>query len=638
MKNKLILPFALTGLVTALSGCGGGSQSINEDPYKGVETSTNGCSGTAEKCLDFVLDYPVEGLNFDCSTDTKNHFVTELEGGLASGGCAVGDKVKFYIQGSQTSRMISLGDVDLTKIRPLKIANQPAQIGLVDLATAMTGKAITSTTMNDDTFKVMVGLVRVFQAVAVEQNANIEGDVQPFELTKDLKDSLSKVESSVDVKNFLDGSYVSILKPWLDVSTISEQSAAQVAEQLIRLSNVNIYTANFLAISALNVDLGGFHGTSAAGNESIANLYLLNTRQGYTTGYAVQWMGKPLTTGDQVISSIARLNLLAQVAPQKLSADAQTSLIDPLSKKISKPFVLHSATNLADNLEIYQGTLLNGTTVPGTEFMYKQVSGDTKAPVDTSIYGKWRQSISGEAFTGSIDIYKTNPATYLDKRVFLTPNTVKTGEQYIFPLYANLIFNFGDTTIPAVKLGIVIDESGDIRTNIGPNNTTTDLSSTQCTTVDSNTYKDTTTGVQQYRIGTTGAANYDTSDKSLTIRMILSNPIFGNIDGALVGLNESLLYLPQDSSGNTATFTSGGVRMNLQNLIVDKSTTRGINVTGWDGQAASQAQWGNMLAISQAIYNSANKTKATQAQLDLAKRANGYLSIELPTCYTLKTK
>ncbi len=403
---------------------------------------------------------------------------------------------------------------------------------------------------------------------------------------------------------------------------------------------MNIYTANFLALSALNVDLGGFHGISVAGKESIANLYLLNTRQGYTTGYAVQWMGKPITTGtdNPIISSIARINLLAQVAPQKLSADAQTSLIDPLSKKINKPFVLHSATNLADNLEIYQGTLLNGTTVPGTEFMYKQVSGDTKAPVDTSIYGKWRQTIAGEAFTGSIDIYKTNPATYLDKRVFLTPNTVKTGEQYIFPLYANLIFNFGDTTIPAVKLGIVIDESGDIRTNIGPNNTATDISSTQCTTVDSNTFKDTTTGVQQYRIGTTGAANYDTSDKSLTIRMILSNPIFGNIDGALIGLNESLLYLPQDSTGNTVSFTSGGVRMNLQNLIVDKSTTRGINVTGWDGQAASQAQWVNMLAVSQKVFNVAKGNKPTNDQLDLAKRANGYLSIELPTCYTLKTK
>ena len=642
MKNKLILPFALTGLVTALSGCGGGSQNINEDPYKGVETSTNGCSGTAEKCLDFVLDYPVEGLNFDCSTDTKNHFVTEFEGGLASGGCAVSDKVKFYIQGSQTSRMISLGDVDLTKIRPLKITGQPAQIVLVDLATAMTGKVITSTTMNDDTFKVMVGLVRVFQAIAVAQNANIEGDVQQFELTKELKDSLSKIESSVDVKNFLDGSYVSILKPWVDVSTINEQSAEQVAEQLIRLSNVNIYTANFLAFSAANVDLGGFHGTSAAGNESISNMYLLNTRQGFTTGYAIQWMGKPLTTGTDnlIISSIARINLLTQVVPQKLSADAQASLIDPLSKKINKPFILHPATNLADNLEIYQGTLLNGTTVPGTEYVYKQVSGDTKAPADTSIYGKWRQSISGEAFTGSIDIYKTNPATYLDKRVFLTPNTVKTGEQYIFPLYANLIFKFTDASIPSVKLGIVVDESGDIRTNIGPNNTATDLSSTQCTTVDSSTYKDTTTGVQQYRIGTTGAANYDTSDKSLTIRMILSNPIFGNIDGALVGLNESLVYLPQSNTTTTETtsFTSAGVRMNLQNLIVGQSTSRGINVTGWNGQVTSQAQWGNMLAISQAIYNSANKTKATQAQLDLAKRANGYLSIELPTCYTLKTK
>mgnify|MGYP003617392118 FL=1 len=109
MDKKYILPFTLTGLVSALAACGGGGESatIFEDPNKGVVTTTNGCSDSSEKCLAFYVDYPVEGLNFDCSTDTKNHFITEMDSGIASGGCAVGDKASFYIQGTQTSRKIS---------------------------------------------------------------------------------------------------------------------------------------------------------------------------------------------------------------------------------------------------------------------------------------------------------------------------------------------------------------------------------------------------------------------------------------------------------------------------------------------------------------------------------------------------
>ena len=638
MKRKFIIPFALTGLVTALSGCGGESAVIYEDPYQGIKTSTNGCLASAEKCQSFVVDYPIEGLNFDCSSDQKNHFVTEMVQNVALGGCAVGDKVSFYIQGSETSHKIALGVVDLSQLNPLKITGQPTQIGLIDIAAGMTGKAATSMSMSDDTFKVMVALTRVFQTIGVNQDANLSGDIQPIELSKNLKNDLSKIETSIDANNFLDGSYVNILKPWLDLDVVNEATAQQVATQLINLSNVNIYTANFLAITAANVDLGGFFGSSPSGKEAISNLYLLTTRQGYTTGYAVQWMGTPITTGDQLISSIARINLLTQVAPEKLNADAQSKWIDPLTKKIAAPFTLHPANNVADNLEIFQGTLLNGTTIPGTEFMYKRVTGDTKPPIDNSVYGKWRQSIGNEQFTGSIDVYKTNPATYLDKRVFQTANTVKVGQQYIFPLYATLTFSFNDKTLPNIKLGIVVDENGDIRTNIGANASSTDLSSSSCSEVDPVSYIDKTTAVQQYRIGTTGAANYDNSDKSLTLRMILSNPVFGNLDGALVGLNENLTFLPQTSDGTAPAFNSGGVRMNLQNLIVDQSTARGINITGWDGQYTTEAQWGNLHAISQSIFNSANKDKATQAQLDLAKRANGKINIELPSCYTLKTK
>lgn len=642
MKKTYILPFTLTALVTALTACGGGGESttIHEDPNPGVITTTNGCDDANSKCLSFYVDYPVEGLNFDCSTDTKNHFITEIDGGLASGGCAIGDKVSFYIQGEDSSRKISLGTVDLTKIRPLKVTAQPASIGLVDIASAMTGKAATQMNMSDDTFKVMVGLVRVLQAAAVAQDANVAGDVQPIELTKDLKNNLDKISTSVDVKNFLDGSYVSILKPWLDVGVISEQTAQQVAIQLINLSNVNLYTANFLAINQGKIDLGGFHGESTAGNgnEAIANFYAITDRQGFSTGYAVQWFGKPVTSGENIISTVGRVNLLTQATPTKLDAVGTKQWINPLSKKIGQAFVLRSSSNLSDQLEIHQGAILNGTTIAGTEFMYKQVTGDTKAPSNSSVYGRWKQSIGFEQLKGSIDIYKSNPATYLDKQVFSTINNVKQGEKYLFPLYANLTFKFAEPSISDVKLGIVIDENGDIRTNIGRNASVNDMSSSECTSVDTTTYLDKVTGVHQYRIGTSGAANFGDSDKSLTIRMILANPAFGNIDGALIGLNEGLVLLPPSSDLESSGRTSfGGVRLNLQNLIAG-NTAAGINITGWNGAVATNAEWGNMYAMSQGIYNAANEGKATAEQTALAKRTNGVITIDLPDCYKVKTK
>ena len=628
MNNKIFLPFALSSFMLAMSGCGGESATIHEDPTAGVKTSTNGCDASRDSCLGFVVTYPVEGLNFDCSSDTKNHFITQLEGNIATGGCAVGDKVSFYIQGQNSSRKIEFGTVDLKQISPLKVASQPVQISLLDIAKGMTGKDAVAMDLTDPTFKTMVGITRIFQAVGLAQNGHVLGDVQPIELTAKLKNDLEKLSADVTASEFTDGRYVSSIAPWLNLGTVSESVAENVAEQMVLLKNVNIYSANFLAVSALNVDVGGFHGTSQ-NQESIANMYVLTTRQGYTTGYTVQWKGKPLTTGSQVISSIGRINLLTQVAPIKLNAnDGVKNWISPLSNSISTPLSFKTTSTATDQLDIYQGTILSQKAIVGTEYMYKQITGSSTAPAN-NVYGQWRQSIDNENFTGSIDIYQSNPATYLDRSVFKTVNTVNNGENYIFPLYATLEFSFQDPAMPVQKVGIVIDEFGDIRTN----RSATSLASDQCLSVNANMQD--SNGVQQYRIGTTGAANQSSNDKSITLRMILANSIFGPLDGALIGLNESFMYLPQDNQGNVSNLSSGGIRLNLQNLISGNTTASGINITGWDGAVSKDAEWLNMHAVAQSIYDTANKVTP---QSELAKRQQGKINISLPTCYSIKTK
>lgn len=99
---------------------------------------------------------------------------------------------------------------------------------------------------------------------------------------------------------------------------------------------------------------------------------------------------------------------------------------------------------------------------------------------------------------------------YLDKKVFQSIANVQVGQKYLFPLYADLTFKFTDSSVAEVKLGIVIDRHGDIRSNIKADATENDLSTAAqgCSTadmLDPSTFKD-ASGVQQYRLGTVARA------------------------------------------------------------------------------------------------------------------------------------
>lgn len=648
MKNNLkkyVVPFALSSLVLALSGCGGESSSINEDPYAGVTTSTNGCDWSEAKCQPFVVSYPVSGLNFDCKSDVNNHFETLREGNIFTGGCPVGDKVHFYIQGDQSSRKIDLGEIDLAKLTPLRVESQPAQISLLDIAAGMTGQPATNMDMNDKTYRTMVALVRLFQALAIDNGVSkSEVDVQPVELRLDQKNALNALSGNVGVEDFADGSYLADLAPWLDISSkLSENSAATVAQQLIHLKNVGIYLANFFALQAQNVDIGGFNGQSDSNpnKKTIANLYLLTDRRGHSMGYTVQWTGIPTTTSSQGLTSNTRINLLTQAQPIQSvvnSGQTETSVkdwINPLSDEIKTPLSFKTGLNTTDQLNIFQGKFLNQKVVAGNAYYYKQALGvDTAPEASSSVYGRWKQSLNGENFTGNLDLNKVNPSTYLENSVFRTINTVRPGEKYLFPLYATLTFKFDQTEIAPIDVGIVIDEHGDIRTN----RTATTLASSSCSTINDN-YID-TNGVQQYRIGTTGATNDTVTDKSITIRMILANPIFNQLNGAIVGFNTNFATLPSNGANNSLTVdvVTSGARINLKRLIDDGIHPDALNISDWNTSNPT-VKWDNMHAVAQSIYNQANPSTATAEQLNLAKLTKGTIEqIKLLSCSTYATK
>ena len=624
-KLKIIIPFAMSTICLALSGCGGESATIHEDPNAGFSVASNGCNWNSSQCQPFVVAYPVDGLNFDCSSDKNNHFATKFETNVSTGGCRIGDSVQFYINGVDTNKRIELGAVNLSELMPGKVSPHAVQISLMDIAKGMTGKSITSQSSTDNTYKVLLGLITILQDISKDEGtATTKTDIQLVKLDDFLKNSgsssqavkikkdLDKLAANVTVADFIDGTYISDLAVWRSIDA-NESDAIVVATQLLNIKNAGTYVANFFAFPTPQGSLEGFNGkdTSNSDIKTVANLYAITDRNGYSLGYTIQWVGIPTDKG-----GFGRLQLLTQVSPNKLDTNLNESdlsvkdWIDPLTNKITNPLKFYSATTTSDSLDINKGQLFNQLTIPGNKFVYNNVTNTTHDPGD-SVYGAWIQKNGTRNYSGSIDISKVSPLTYLDGRVF------QDNAQYKFPLYLNLTFGFDHVDLKNDKiiLGIVIDKNGNIKTNLASN-----------AKLEKNNIAPSCPNnpVPQYRIGTLGTSNPD--DNSITVRMILANKVFGALDGAIIGLNTDL----QNTSGLTTQNMaySSGVKINLP-----KSSNGNFTITDFT-QGSTQASWLNMFASAQAIYNAGkNNTTLTSDQLDLAKLNSGKITaIEKLNC------
>lgn len=655
MNKKTILPLTLSIVAAMMAACGGESAKINEDPNQGVDgvTSNTSCDVSATDCLKFVLDYPASGINFDCSTDKINHFATKLEGNIVTGACKLGDEASFYIQGT-SARKINLGTIKLDTISKLKTTTIP-HIRVIDFATALTGKTPNSLDKNDETIRVAVALIRIMHSLGVERNDNVVGDIQPIEFTEEKKDLLVNVTKDIGVTELLSGEYITLLQPWLDISKVSDDQAYTLLIRLLNLVNTGIWQADLPTFKAggesttvNNLRPDGFFGCNKAltskcvDNDnnllhSMGAFFLLSDRQGYTIGYGQQWKG-PATIINGIV--VAPITLITKVKPVKLQVDAQKDWLDPINLQVNvnKPLRFKNAeNNPAEDLLIHQGKLINRNVIPGTASFYRQLiqAKDTDS-VDTMHLGLWKQTVSSSDYNGTIDIVKVNPSSYLAKDIFKTQKNVLSRQQYIFPLYATLTFKFSnEANLAPVDLGIVIDENGDIRTDIKANSTATDMSGVcgAVKTVNNDGSVTDSNDQLQYRIGTTGATLFSTNDKSVSVRVILSNPKFGNINGAMFGLN----------------VTAGtGAKINIHNLLAGQAT--GINLTNFSNNTVT---WQNTYASYIDVYNRLYDKLATEdknkyvvptaEERELAKRFSGTVSIKIadqtiPACKAIKVK
>jgi N12 class adenine-specific DNA methylase len=180
----------------------------------------------------------------------------------------------------------------------------------------------------------------------------------------------------------------------------------------------------------------------------MGEVFLLTDRQGYTIGTGQQWRGPASFIEGKLYPPLV---LITKVKAQKVQINPQNTWLNPINREINsnQPLRFALTTNPSEDLKFKQGKLINGHTIPGTEYVYRLLlnAKDTD-PVNTAHLGQWEQTIGGQAYNGSLEIYKANPPSYLGKDVFKTSTNVKTNQKYIFPLYATLIFGFSDNSIP----------------------------------------------------------------------------------------------------------------------------------------------------------------------------------------------
>ncbi|MCA4780125.1 flagellar protein FilF [Acinetobacter towneri] len=629
MKTRHILPFATTALMAALSGCGGESANINPEP-NAVAYINGSCASTAKNCVEFALDYPVDGLNFTCSSDTSKTYITMIEpkSNAATGKCSEGDKVHFFIQ-EKTNQYIDLGTVSLSDIGMVSTAGAGyPRLSVLDMARGLTGHQATSLSSSDETIQVATAIVRLLQALSVEGGGTIAGDIQPLTITTLKKEQLANIAESVEVGDYRSGAYASILRPWVDVSQVSQDDAYQALNTLVYMNNSASYQANYPILAKEDSQLPqGLYGCNLADCKStvadlkhlIGQYQLITDRSGYTFGYGMQWKGAVSANTTNPILTVSG-ELIRKVRPERMVAAAQTTWVNPLNKRIQGPFRFSVNDNAADDFKITQGKVFNDYLIAGTEGFYKLLTKSTTAnPAD---YGQWQQTIGTDQFKGSFDAYKFFSVNFLDNRVFKTQKNVPLGSRYIFPIYATLTFNFdGGTTTDSIKLGVVLDEDGNIRTDIAPNATETDMSG-QCAAIRQSgaEYVD-TNGVQQYRIGVLGATDID--NKAVTLRMILANPKFHKLDGAVIGLNTKIEAV---EGGNGQVV--GGARANIGNLVAANSTR--ITLSDFNG---STVKWSNIYHAQLATYVAQNPALATDADKALVKAQGGAVNLDVAECY-----
>ena len=77
--------------------------------------------------------------------------------------------------------------------------------------------------------------------------------MQPTQFTDEKKNTLNILVQNITATEWKNGAYANILKPWLDVSPVSDTQAFELVTQLAHLSLVGLYQSDYITLAEPNL-------------------------------------------------------------------------------------------------------------------------------------------------------------------------------------------------------------------------------------------------------------------------------------------------------------------------------------------------------------------------------------------------
>lgn len=576
------LPFALTTLCLMLSACGGGSNTINEDPTGGgTGNVVSECPTSNATCVDVLFDdTPVVNLNYECGTYRGLTTAT----GVAR--CPIDSNVTFFLKNPDNARRVTLGTVAVKPVRNV-IASEAGSDSLIrittkDLAEATTNTAITSL---DSTVgaTAAINMSRLLQTLARTSEPYIDSaPINRVYIDTDVKTGIEKLEKDIVPADFQSNEIVAKLQPWLEIqkrTLISADEAKRRLNKVVVTKNAGIFTATPTLdvdvseagkiTSGLDLKLGVSSTNSKDKFASIA-MYSSVDRSGQNTGFGLQWV---MDTSSNTTTLADRYKIYLKNNFSKMSLTTPQAGFNPYTKRFSNfsfnvgPKTYTSADANTYNGDVFSfanGKLVRDVAVLGSSDVYELYTNE--AIKDRSELGTWEQksSIGSTNFSGTATVSKLGSVnTYLDPAVWRVKDGVKTGETYLFPLYMTLTLNYDkaytdacSTCAASQTIPVAVLENGDIITD-GDNSAAFAGSKAMCGEG----------GIAQKRIGTVRAAapSGDGSQLFFNPSILLAGSQFGALDGTVIGI-DSRIKINLAGIRNVATGQRGSLNATSSEL------------------------------------------------------------------------
>jgi hypothetical protein len=658
------LPFALTSLCLMLSACGGGSNTINEDPTgnEGGNSAFVECAASDTTCVDLVFDdTPVVNLNYECG---KYRSVTSNTGVAR---CPADSNVTFYLKATDGTRKIVLGKVAVKPVRNT-ISSEIQNTSLIRITTKDLAESTTSSVIasldESAAAKAAINISQLLQSIARTNRADptkpyasnnefyvANAPVNRVYIDTDVKADIEKMTEDVEAKDFQDNTFISKTKPWLEaqkIKLISNAEAKRRLEQVIMAKNAGVFyatpTLDLSFAQNLSVDLKlGVSGSDAGGNTASVAMFALTDRTGDSTGYGLEWINKAPDNDAKYKMFLTSKYSKMRLATNGNVFNAYTNRFNNFSFDIGPKAYETGAdgtTYEGNKFNFVNGKLIRDLAVLASADVHNLYTGETIK--DNSELGTWEQknAIGGTNFSGTATVFKRAAVnTYLDPAVWRVKELVASGQTYQFPLYATMTINYRPEYTAgcadckkSVTLPIAILANGDVTTNVSNVTNFVDSSAACAGEVTMSNGE----VFAQKVIGTIRAAypSSNGNDFYISPSILLSGEQYGMLDGTLVGIGEPI-KINLAGVRNVRAGERGSINATSAELG-DSDTRSAIWANTYNSFTRLRVEYA--AANDEAEDKDKNLVPVTEAEKRAANQDFGTVQINTSPCYTVYGK